>query len=76
MFSDYALEQIYEDLNQPDLFVLDVAPIFRVLIIASPMIAEQVSRPSPKYPYSLPKSWTMQDILPLVGKQSIISSEV
>lgn len=76
IYLDYALERIYEDLNQPDLFLLDVAPLFKVLIIASPMIAEQVSRPSLQYPYGLPKSWTMQDFLPLVGKQSIIISEV
>lgn len=75
-YTDYGMEQIYEDLGKPDIFVLDTAPIFRLLVICSPMIAEQVSKASPRYPYSVPKSWTIADIMPLIGKQSIISSEV
>jgi hypothetical protein len=75
-YTDYGLEQIYDELGQPDIFVLDIAPIFQLLIIGSPMIAEQVSKPSSQYPYALPKSWTVTDILPLIGKQSILTSEV
>jgi hypothetical protein len=70
------MEQIYEELGKPDIFVLDMAPIFRVLVICSPIIAEQISKPSSQYPYSMPKSWTVADVLPLVGKQSILNSEV
>ncbi len=73
---DYGLEKIYEELGQPEIYVLDTAPIFRLLIICSPTIAEQLSKPSSQYPYSLPKSWTLKDIVPLIGKESIISSEV
>jgi hypothetical protein len=40
------------------------------------MIAEQVSKASSQYPYSVPKSWTVGDLTPLIGKQSIISSHV
>jgi hypothetical protein len=75
-YTDYGLEQIYEELGKPDIFLLDTAPIFRVLVICSPMIAEQISKPSSQYPYSMPKSWTVTDITPLVGKQSIVSSDV
>jgi hypothetical protein len=67
---------MYEDLGKPDIFVVDTAPIFRVLVICSPTIAEQISKPSSQYPYSMPKSWTLSDILPLIGKQSILMSEV
>jgi len=74
--TDYGLEQIYEELGKPDIFLLDTAPIFRVLVICSPMIAEQISKPSSQYPYSMPKSWTVMDIMPLVGKQSIVTSDV
>lgn len=73
---DYGLEKVYEDLNQPEFFVLDVAPILQLLVICSPMMAEQISRPSSQYPYALPKSWMVKDILPVVGKQSIIVTEV
>jgi hypothetical protein len=73
---DYGLEHIYEDLGQPDIYVLDTAPIFRLLIVCSPTIAEQLSKPSSRYPYSLPKNWTLKDILPLIGKNSILTSEV
>jgi hypothetical protein len=70
------MEKVYEDLNQPDFFVLDIAPIFRLLVICSPMMAEQISRSSSEYPYALPKSWTLKDVLPLIGKQSILVTEV
>jgi hypothetical protein len=75
-YTDYGMEQIYEELGEPDIFVLDTAPIFRLLVICSPMIAEQISKASSQYPYSVPKSWTVGDLMPLIGKQSIISSEV
>jgi hypothetical protein len=74
--TDYGLEQIWEDLGQPDLYLIDTAPIFRMLVICSPTIAEQITKASSQYPYSVPKSWTVKDLLPLVGKTSIISSEV
>lgn len=73
---DYGLEQIWEDLSQPEIYVLDTAPIFRILVVCSPTIAEQISKASSRYPYSVPKSWTVKDIMPLLGKRSILSSEV
>jgi len=73
---DYGLKQIWEELGQPDLFLLDTAPIHRMIIVCSPTIAEQITKVSSQYPYSVPKTWTVKDILPLVGKKSILNSEV
>lgn len=74
---DYGFEKIYEDLGEPECFYIDFRPFHflpSMLVVTSPYIAEQISRPSSNFPYAYPKSWTMQDLVPLIGSNSIILS--
>ena len=78
---DLVLLEIWHSLNNPPLFLIDLRPVGPCLcIIASHHLAEQISRPSSlsgkhDFPYSVPKSYTLGDLKPLVGHDSIIIKE-
>jgi hypothetical protein len=73
---DYSLEHIWDDLGKPDVFLLDIQPFLKMLVITDPLIAESMTKSSTNWPYAIPKSWTVGDILPLIGKGSILAAEV
>ena len=57
--------------------MLDIRPLnYAMAIIGDHEVAEQVSRASKIFPYSLPKSPTMTYIDPLVGHHSLVSIQV
>lgn len=71
------LGNILESLGRPPLILLDIRPLnYPMVIVADHEIAEQVSRASKGFPYSLPKSPTMTYIDPLVGHHSLVSIQV
>ena len=67
---------MYEELGQPEVYFMDVQPIHRLLIVCSPAVAEQLTKPSSTHPYSVPKSYTMMDHSNIVGKTGLIVTNV
>ena len=56
--------------------IFDIRPFnYVVCFISGHDIAEQVSRPSKTFRYSVPKSPTLGELIPLIGHQSILSAE-
>lgn len=74
--SDYAFEEIWKDANKPDVLLMDVRPfMYTIVVIADHDIAEQISKPSPLFKYSVTKSITTGDLYPIIGKKSVLTSE-
>jgi hypothetical protein len=67
---------MYEELNEPEIFVLDFAPMISMCVVTDPKVAEQISSPSARFPYSMPKSYSLADIVPILGPTSILLAEV
>lgn len=68
---------MHEALGKPQIMLVDNWPIVPpMVIIASHEIAEQVSRPSNTFPYSAPKSPSVDRIIDLVGPHSILLKQV
>ncbi|PKS07231.1 hypothetical protein jhhlp_005833 [Lomentospora prolificans] len=71
---DLTLARIMDSLGNPPLLALDIWPLnYPMAIILNHDIAEQISRASKNYPYSVPKSPTMKYLSPLIGKNSLVS---
>lgn len=71
------LQEIRRHLGNPPLFLLDLRPIQRPLVIVcSHEVAEQVSKSTKELPYSVPKSPTIKALEPLLGPNSILSAHV
>lgn len=49
---------------------------FLILFILDNEVAEQVTRPSKQYSTSVPKHPAMQDLAPLVGSRSLVTTDV
>ncbi|OIW22527.1 cytochrome P450 [Coniochaeta ligniaria NRRL 30616] len=70
-FDDTALD-IYESLGRPPVFVVDLRPVsYAILVVANHEVAEQISRVSPLFPWSVTKSPTNHANDQLVGKDSM-----
>lgn len=53
---DYVIEEMAADLNNPPFFLLDLRPLNTILfVVRSYEVAEQITRVSPAYPYSISK---------------------
>lgn len=74
---NYVVDAMGADLGNPKMYILDMVPSLTrsMIIIRDPAIAETLTKASPTFPYSVTKSPTMQDIHPVVGRSSIISTE-
>jgi hypothetical protein len=65
------------ELGNPPIMFLDLRPIsYPMVVINSHEVAEQVSRASKLFPWSTPKSPTLDVLLRLAGKHSILTKEV
>lgn len=57
--------------------VVDFWPIIEPIVVVNDhRVAEQISRPSTKYPFSTPKGYTLGRLVQLIGPSSIILKEV
>lgn len=75
--TDIVLGNIFESLGRPPLIFLDIRPLnYPMAIVADHEVAEQVSRATKAFPYSLPKSPMMTYIDPLIGHHSLVSIHV
>jgi hypothetical protein len=74
---DYAFASLYKQLGSPGAFIVDLRPFMYVIcVIFSHSVAEQLSRSSKLFRYSVPKSPTMHELDPAIGKTSILGVEV
>ncbi|TDZ32564.1 putative sterigmatocystin biosynthesis P450 monooxygenase stcS [Colletotrichum spinosum] len=70
---DPAFGDMCEAMGNPPVLLFDLRPVSRpILLIRSHDVAEQVSRQSKMWPYSTPKSDTMDYLKPLLGERSIV----
>ncbi|KAK8032071.1 hypothetical protein PG990_001805 [Apiospora arundinis] len=70
-------DSIFLDMNralgQPAIMLVDNWPVVPpMVVVASHHVAEQISKPSNTFPYSAPKSWSVDHIKPLIGHRSIL----
>ena len=73
---DYGFEEIWESMDRPPCFLMDLAPVDNgFLIVAEPQIAETFVNPSKQYKYSVPKSDTFVHLSRLIGSESLITQE-
>jgi hypothetical protein len=74
---DYAFASLHKQLGSPGAFIVDLRPFMYVIcVIFSHSVAEQLSRSSKLFRYSVPKSPTMHELDPAIGKTSILGVEV
>lgn len=74
---DLAFTKMREKLGNPSLFTIDTWPMqYSMAIICDHDVAEQVSKVSKTFHWSVPKSPTFSNLLPLIGYQSILINEV
>ncbi|RAL07032.1 cytochrome P450 [Aspergillus homomorphus CBS 101889] len=72
---DHIFSQIHETLGRPPVILFDYRPICRpVLVIASHEVAEQISRSSKQFRFSVPKLG-LGFLEPVIGHTSILSAE-
>ena len=76
-FDEMLYEQA-EKLNFPPVLLVDWRPIekFPILFILDNDVAEQVTRPSKNYTTSMPKHPAIQQLAPLVGARSLVTTDV
>lgn len=73
---DYGFEEIWNDLDQPGCFLVDLAPVDNAfLVVAEPQYAEAVVNISEHFKYSAPKSDTYHALRALIGAESMITKE-
>jgi hypothetical protein len=67
-----------KSMGRPELYFMDLRPVnWGMVVIASHQIAEQISRSSKHFPYSVTKSPTMHNgFYKLIGNKSLLTLEV
>lgn len=75
--SDYILEDLVNSAGRPEILFLDMRPVsYGMMVVTSHEVAEQISKATKMYPYSVTKSPTLRGFVRLIGKQSLLSEEV
>jgi len=74
--SDYFMYELVKRAGYPSMLILDPRPLnYPICIVTSHIVAEQLSRPTPEFKYGVPKSPTFSEMIPLIGKQSLLIVE-
>ncbi len=69
--------EIWEGLGKPPFFLLDLRPVnYMMLVVTNHEVAEQITKASKMFPYSVTKSPSMKALAELVGPESIIMAGV
>lgn len=64
-------------MKKPPFLAMDMRPVtWPLLLVASHEVAEQISKSTKLFPWSVNKSPTVADILHLVGPRSLLAKEV
>ncbi|KAJ0118801.1 cytochrome p450 [Diaporthe amygdali] len=73
---DDVIRDYLPHLGNPPVLFLDLRPLnYPMLVVCDHEVAEQITKPSPRWSSSTPKSPTLGDIWHLTGKNSILTSE-
>ena len=73
---DYGFEEIWNDLDRPGCFLVDLAPVDDAfLVIAEPQYVEAVVNTSEHFRFSAPKNNTYHALRQLIGAESMITKE-
>ncbi|CAN8102244.1 unnamed protein product [Discula destructiva] len=73
---DQVFLEVCREQGGPPVLLVDLRPIlYPMLVICSPEVAEQITKPSAKWSSSTPKSPTLKDFWALTGKDSILTKE-
>lgn len=71
------MAEIHKDIGSPPFFMLDMRPINPpTVVIANYELAEQLSKPSKGFPYSVHKAPTTVRMIPLIGSKAIFFHQV
>lgn len=74
--SDYFMYELVKRAGFPPFLFLDARPLnYAIVVVASHTVAEQLSRPTPRFKYGLYKSPTFSEMFPLIGQQSLLTAE-
>lgn len=67
-----------QKMDFPPVLLVDLRPVekFSLLLIFDNEVAEQVTKASKQYSTSLPKHPGIQDLAPLVGARSLVTTDV
>jgi len=69
--------EMSEQLGRPPCFFVDARPAsWGMLLVANHEAAEQISRVTKQFPWSVPKSPSVQDIIHVIGYKSLLTQEV
>lgn len=75
--TDQVLLEASREQGNPPVILLDLRPIeYPMLVVCNYEVAEQITKTSPRYSSSAPKSLTLRDLGHLTGKTSILTQEV
>ncbi|KAK1834898.1 putative sterigmatocystin biosynthesis P450 monooxygenase stcS [Podospora conica] len=73
---NYIFDDMAAELGHPDAFLVDIRPVgWPMLIVNNHELAEQFSKSSKAFPWSVTKSPTMYDLVHLIGPRSILMKE-
>ncbi|KAL2127976.1 hypothetical protein VTI74DRAFT_9913 [Chaetomium olivicolor] len=73
---DAAVMRMAKDLGNPPIMLFDLRPVtYPMVVILNHEVAEQISRASKLFPWSTPKSPTMDMLLRVTGPHSILTKQ-
>ncbi|KAF9876540.1 cytochrome p450 [Colletotrichum karsti] len=74
---DELLYEQWQKLGNPPVLLVDWRPLesFMILFVLDNEVAEQITRPTKQYSTSVPKHPAMQDLAPLVGARSLVTTD-
>ena len=75
--ADIVFSEICETLGNAPVFLLDLHPVASVMcVVCSHDVAEQITKASKAFPYSIPKAPSTRAFEDLLGPTSIVIAEV
>uniref|UniRef100_A0A8H7NHQ4 Cytochrome P450 n=1 Tax=Bionectria ochroleuca TaxID=29856 RepID=A0A8H7NHQ4_BIOOC len=73
---DVIIAEMHKDLGSPPVFLIDLRPIsYPMAVVADHTVAEQISRPSKDFQYSVPKSPPNPSVGALIGPFSMLNHQ-
>ncbi|CAI6094657.1 unnamed protein product [Clonostachys chloroleuca] len=73
---DGIIAEMHKDLGSPPIFLVDLRPIsYPMAVVADHTVAEQISRPSKDFQYSVPKSPPNPSVGALIGPLSMLNHQ-
>ena len=69
---------MFEDAGRPEILLVDTRPVISwpLTVVSSHAVAEQITKISKSFPWSVNKSPTVFEFTRLVGHESVLTKEV